>query len=72
MSEISMGPPARLGRVGRTSKTASRFPEASKNGRFYAAADSIAGRFLGAARRRAEYDTGFVAFLLGRARPRPS
>jgi hypothetical protein len=71
MSEISMGPPARLGRVGRTSKTASRFTEASKS-RFYAAADPIAGRFLGAATRPAEYDTGFVAFLLGRARPRPS
>ncbi len=74
MSGISVGPAARPGRAnGKGSSQGAhtrRFPQSARSGRFYVAADPIAGRFLGAAFQRAEYDSGFVAFLLGRARPR--
>ena len=70
MRGISVGGAARPGRAGGSSKAdgTGRFPESSK--RFYVAADPRAGRFLMAAFQRVEYDSGFVAFLLGRARPR--
>ena len=69
-----MGPAARSGQAGGASKARGRntrqFPGSSKTGRFYVAADPLAGRFLISAFQRAEVDSGFVAFLLGRARPR--
>ena len=67
-----MGPAARSGR-GKSPVSpvnTRRFSEGAKTGRFYIAADPVAGRFLIAASQRAEFDSGFVAFLLGRARPR--
>lgn len=72
MRGISVGGAVRLGRASGASKLKpdGRFPESSKTGRFYVGADPRAGRFLIAAFQRVEHDSGFVAFLLGRARPR--
>jgi hypothetical protein len=73
MRGISVGPVGRLGRASGKSSihpATRRFPESAKTARFYVIADPIAGRFLGAAAQRAEFDSGFVAFLLGRTRPR--
>jgi hypothetical protein len=68
-----MGQAARPGQAGGASKARARsmrFPGSSKSGRFFVAADPLAGRFLISAFQRIEHDSGFVAFLLGRARPR--
>lgn len=73
MRGISMGPAGRPGQAVGASKSrarSTRFPGSSKSGRFFVAADPLAGRFLISAFQRIEHDSGFVAFLLGRTRPR--